>query len=163
MRGSSVVTVTPIRAELPEKISKSRRINALFCQRIDLKPMLHEQAATLPRKLPFPFDRLPSVACAADKDVSRRQLRARAAQLPFERVHGIGLHIDVCTPRLLMRMKPLHEPRVTVGARMGAATVAIHRIVADARLAKQGLAGRLANDGIMFDRVRHYAVSIKTL
>ena len=66
-----------------------------------------------------------------------RALDARAKERYLSKLSGplldrIDLHVDVAAPRLLMRMEPLHEPRVAIGATMSAAPVAIQRIVADA-------------------------------
>jgi hypothetical protein len=112
-------------------------------QHVHLKTPLQQQFAAAARQLALGFDRLPAVARAADEDLARRG----PAQLPFQHLDGVQLHVDKRPPGLRVGMKSLHEPGVAVHAAMGAARVAVQRIVAQRATVEDRLADGLANDG----------------
>jgi hypothetical protein len=102
----------------------------------------HLAAATCQFVLLLGF--LPAVAGVARE----HRTRGQPVELTGQDVDGFHFHVHELAPGLRMRMEPLHEPRVAVHASVGAAGVAVERVVADRRLIEEALALDFTNDNV---------------
>ena len=116
-----------------------------------LKATFQQQFAAAAGEPPLGLDRLPAIAGAADEDAAR----LGPPQLPLEHLDRVDLHVHERAPGFVVGMEPLHEAGIAVDAGVGAAGVAVQRVVAQPAAVEDRLADDLADDG-----VREYPLAV---
>ena len=83
-----------------------------------------------------------------DEGFSRRRVKARCPMDGADSGDVPGRKAQVLALRLFVGMKPLHEAGIAVDAGMGAAGVAVQRVVAQSATVENRLADGLADHGL---------------